>query len=114
MGGYFFVKNHIRDLYLNIIFNTYLKENLDICNQKILIIILKKCQIDPDNFLKDIKDPKIKERLKSIIKDAHYREIFGTPTFLVNNKIFQGQDRLKYALDKYNNQLNYFKVTLTY
>ena len=30
------------------------------------------------------------------------QKIFGTPTFFVNDKIFWGQDRLKFALDEYN------------
>ena len=35
--------------------------------------------------------------------DAHDKGIFGTPTFVVNDKIFWGQDRLVFALDEYNN-----------
>ena len=31
------------------------------------------------------------------------KEIFGAPTFVVNNKIFWGQDRLDYALDELKN-----------
>ena len=33
---------------------------------------------------------------------AHNKEIFGAPTFVVNNKIFWGQDRLEYALEEYS------------
>ena len=29
-------------------------------------------------------------------------DIFGAPTFVVNNKIFWGQDRLEYALEEYD------------
>jgi len=29
--------------------------------------------------------------------------VFGAPTFIVNNKIFWGQDRLEYALDEVKN-----------
>ena len=28
------------------------------------------------------------------------KEVFGAPTFIVNNKIFWGQDRLEYALEE--------------
>ena len=31
---------------------------------------------------------------------AFEKDIFGAPTFVVNNKIFWGQDRLDYALDE--------------
>ena len=30
------------------------------------------------------------------------KRVFGAPTFIVNNKIFWGQDRLEFALDEYN------------
>ena len=29
-------------------------------------------------------------------------EVFGAPTFIVNNKIFWGQDRFEYALEELN------------
>jgi 2-hydroxychromene-2-carboxylate isomerase len=40
--------------------------------------------------------------LKDATKNAHDKEIFGAPTFIVNNKIFWGQDRLEFALDEYD------------
>ena len=36
--------------------------------------------------------------LKKKTDEAFAKGIFGAPTFLVNNKIFWGQDRLEYAL----------------
>ena len=44
----------------------------------------------------------IKEKLKNLTSEAFEKNIFGAPTFVVNNKIFWGQDRLDYALDEYN------------
>ena len=32
---------------------------------------------------------------------AGIKDIFGAPTFIVNEKIFWGQDRLVYALDEF-------------
>ena len=40
--------------------------------------------------------------LIKLTTDAFEKEVFGTPTFLVNNKIFWGQDRLEYALEELN------------
>ena len=45
---------------------------------------------------------KIKDKLKDLTNYAFEKDIFGAPTFVVNNKIFWGQDRLEYALDEYN------------
>ena len=102
MRGYLFINNETKDLYLNLIFDAYWKDNLDISNEEILKSILNRCMIDPINFFDGIKDPKIKDKLKSVTQEAHDKEIFGTPTFVVNNKIFWGQDRLEFALDEYN------------
>jgi|TARA_B110000881_G_C18432507_1_gene441659 2-hydroxychromene-2-carboxylate isomerase len=102
MRGYLLVNNDIKDLYLNVIFEAYWKDNLDISNEKILITLLKKCNINSDNFFEGIANIKIKDQLKNITKEALDKEIFGTPTFTINNKVFWGQDRLEFALDEYN------------
>ena len=102
MRGYLFVNNDIKDLYLNTIFDAYWKNNLDISNEKILISLIEKCKIEPDNFLDGIKNTNIKNKLINITKEAHDKEIFGAPTYAVNDKIFWGQDRLEFALNEYN------------
>ena len=103
MRGYLFINHNLRALYLDIIFEAYWKNDLDISNEKILIKLLEKCKIDINNFFKGVKDPRIKSELKRITMNAHDKGIFGTPTFVVNDKIFWGQDRLVFALDEYNN-----------
>jgi len=102
MRGYLFINNENKDLYLNEMFDAYWNNNLDISSEEILKSILKKCKIDTYSFIEGIKNPKIKEELKNITQEAHDKEIFGAPTFVVNNKIFWGQDRLEFALDEYN------------
>ena len=102
MRGYLFVNSNIKDLYLDVMFNAYWRDNLDISNEKILKSLIKKCNTDPDNFLEGIKNPRIKNELINITKEAHNKEIFGAPTYTINDKIFWGQDRLEFALDEYN------------
>ena len=102
MRGYLFINNKIKDLYLNVIFDAYWKDNLDTSNEEILKTLLKKCKINSDDFFIGINDRKIKDELKNITQAAHKKEIFGAPTFVVNNKIFWGQDRLDFALEEYN------------
>ena len=102
MRGYLFVNNESKNLYLSVMFNAYWNDNLDISNLEILKSLLEKCKIDSNIFFNGIKDLKIKEELKKVTQDAHDKEIFGAPTFVVNNKIFWGQDRLEFALDEYN------------
>jgi 2-hydroxychromene-2-carboxylate isomerase len=102
MRGYLFINNENKDLYLNVIFDAYWKDNLDILNEEIIKSLLKKCKIDPNSFFEGIKNPQIKDKLKDVTKEAHDKEIFGAPTFVVNDKVFWGQDRLEFALDEYN------------
>ena len=102
MRGYLFINSEVKNSYLNEIFDAYWKDNLDTSNEKILESILKKCKINPNDFFDGIKDPKIKDKLKTATQEAHNKEIFGAPTFVVNNKIFWGQDRLEFAIDEYN------------
>ena len=102
MRGYLFINDAIKDTYLNLIFDAYWKDNLDVSNDDVLKTLLENYKIKSNEFLKGTKNPKIKDELKKITQEAHDMEIFGTPTFVVNSKIFWGQDRLEFALDEYN------------
>jgi 2-hydroxychromene-2-carboxylate isomerase len=102
MRGYLSVNLSNRDQYIKTIFDAYWKDDLDISKNEILISLLEQCKINKDIFFKTIKDPVIKEKLIDATKNAHEKEVFGAPTFIVNNKIFWGQDRLEFALDEYN------------
>ena len=102
MRGYIFINDEIKNLYLNKMFDAYWKEDLDTSNEEILKSILEECKINSNYFFNGIKDPKIKDKLKTVTQEAHDKEIFGAPTFVVNNKIFWGQDRFEFALDEYS------------
>src|SRR6056300_286066 len=98
----FSVNSLNRDQYIKTMFDAYWKDDLDISKEEILKPLLDQCKIDKNIFFKTIKDPAIKEKLKDATKNAHEKEVFGAPTFIVNNKMFWGQDRLEFALDEYN------------
>ena len=102
MRGYLFINDKTKDLYLNVIFDAYWKDDLDTSDEKILETLIKKCKINSNDFFDGIKAPKIKDKLKNVTQEAHDKGIFGAPTFVMNNKIFWGQDRLEFALDEYN------------
>ena len=102
MRGYLFINDEVKNLYLNKIFDANWKDNLDTSNEDTLKPILEKCKINSNNFFEGIKDPKVKDKLKAFTQEENEKEIFGAPTFVVNNKIFWGQDRLEFALDEYN------------
>ena len=72
-------------------------------NDKVWNKLLNKLKIDNEEFYNAIKEQNIKNKLIKLTTDAFEKEVFGTPTFKVNNKIFWGQDRLEYALEEIKN-----------
>ena len=102
MRGYISIEQNCKEKYLDICFDAYWKDNIDISHNESLDKILKKSQIDKEFFFKKINEKKIKDELKKFTSDAFEIDIFGAPTFIVNEKIFWGQDRLEYAIDEYN------------
>ena len=102
MRGYISIDQNCKEKYLDICFDAYWKDNIDISQNESLDKILKKSQIDKEIFFKKINEKKIKDELKKFTSDAFEIDIFGAPTFIVNEKIFWGQDRLEYAIDEYN------------
>ncbi len=64
--------------------------------------LIRDLSIDSDEFFQSIKEQSVKDKLIKLTTDAFEKEVFGTPTFIVNNKIFWGQDRLEYALEEFD------------
>ena len=91
--------------YINNFFDAYWQDGLNLNEEKIIITILRKCKIKQADFRKEINNQKIKNKLKKLTQDAFKKDIFGAPTFVVNKKIFWGQDRLDYALKEYKNSI---------
>ena len=100
MRGYLCVKDNKKEEYLNNFFEAYWKEDLDLSNEENIKILLKKLKIDEHDFFNLIQKQDTKDKLKQFTQEAFEKEVFGAPTFIVNNKIFWGQDRLEYALDE--------------
>ena len=102
MRGYLTINDEIKNKFFDLCFDYYWKDNIDLSNIDNLENILKKCSIDKNIFFNDIQNDKIKDELKKMTNSAFEKDVFGAPTFVVNNKIFWGQDRLDYALEEYN------------
>ena len=102
MRGYLSVEDGQKEDYLNIFFDAYWRDNLDLSSDKEFSKLLESLKIDSKIFFEKITQQSIKDTLKKFTNDAFEKEVFGAPTFIVNNKIFWGQDRLEYALDELN------------
>ena len=103
MRGYLFVNHNKKDKFFDVCFDAYWKNNFDISKEENIKKILIECDIETEDFEMGIKDKKIKDELKDLTNIAFQNDVFGAPTFVINQKLFWGQDRLEYALDELNN-----------
>ena len=93
-------EDNFEKLYIEKIFNAIWKDGLNMNDQSIIEKVIKNMDINPKTFLLRVADIKIKDKLKKLTDDALKKGIFGAPTFLINKKIFWGQDRLSYAVNE--------------
>ena len=103
MRGYLFINHNKKDKFFDVCFDAYWKNNFDISKEENIRKILIECDIKTEDFEMGIKDKKIKDELKDLTSIAFQNDVFGAPTFVINQKLFWGQDRLEYALDELNN-----------
>ncbi len=102
MRGFLLIDENKKNKFVDVCFDAYWKNNIDISIPENLLDILSECKIDQNLFENGIKDQKIKDKLKNLTNKAFELNVFGAPTFVINEKLFWGQDRLEYALDEYN------------
>jgi len=100
MRGYLSINDNQKDEYLNVFFDAYWKDNIDLPSEKEFTKLLEILKIDKDFFFDKIKQQSTKNKLKELTNEAFDKEVFGAPTFIANNKIFWGQDRLEYAVEE--------------
>jgi 2-hydroxychromene-2-carboxylate isomerase len=72
-------------------------DSLNLNDEKIFEKFLKNMNINFADFYQKLSEPKIKDDLKNRTETAFKKGIFGAPTFVVNGKMFWGQDRLEFV-----------------
>tara|TARA_B100000700_G_C15050694_1_gene860136 strand:+ start:2055 stop:2642 length:588 start_codon:yes stop_codon:yes gene_type:complete len=101
MRGVIIAENeNFEKLYIEKIFNAIWKDGLNMNDDIVIDKVLKNLDLNPKNFLTKISNPKVKQKLRDLTRQAQDIGIFGAPTFAVGKKIFWGQDRLMYALEE--------------
>ena len=93
-------KKGITQNFINKFFDAIWTNGLNVNENTIVEKLLKNLNIDSTNFLTEANQPNIKDELRKRTDNAHKKGIFGTPSFIVNNKLFWGQDRLEFVLDE--------------
>ena len=93
-------KKNIADKLINKIFDSIWIDDLNLNDEVIVKKLLTKVEINPENFIKESQSIEIKNDLKKRTDNAFSRGVFGCPSFIVNNKLFWGQDRLEFAIEE--------------
>jgi len=91
-------EDNIKNYYIDNIFNTIWQDGLNMNDEIIIQKVLKNLNANPKTFALRSTSSLIKDSLRKKTTEAYEKGIFGAPTFVVNNKIFWGQDRLEFAL----------------
>ena len=86
--------------FIDKVFDAIWKDGLNLNDNKIIEKLLKNLDINAKTFLFESGDLKIKNELKKRTDDAIIKGIFGVPSFIVNNKMFWGQDRIEFVLNE--------------
>ena len=91
-------EDNIKNYYIDYIFNTIWQDGLNMNDDNIIQKVLKNLNINPKTFILRSTSSLIKDSLRNKTKEAYEKGIFGAPTFVSNDKIFWGQDRIEFAL----------------
>ena len=93
-------KKKFAEIFINKIFDAIWRDGINLNDNTIVEKLLKNLDLNPKTFLMEAIDPKIKEELIKKTNDAYKKGIFGAPSFIINNKVFWGQDRLQFVLNE--------------
>jgi len=101
MRGVFIAEeDDFKNYFIDKIFEAIWRDGLNMNDQNIIDKVLKNMNINPKTFFLRASSQNLKNMLKKETQDSYERGVFGAPTFLVNKKIFWGQDRLYFALNE--------------
>ncbi|PJZ53642.1 2-hydroxychromene-2-carboxylate isomerase [Leptospira adleri] len=81
-------------------FQANFAQDQDISSRDVLTPILKKIGVNSEEILQGTSNEEIKNRLRKQTERAASLGIFGAPSFIVNEELFWGDDRLEDALEE--------------
>jgi 2-hydroxychromene-2-carboxylate isomerase len=93
-------EDNFKSYYVDNIYNSIWQDGLNMNDENIIQKILKNLSINPKTFFLRSTSSSIKDSLIKKTNEAYEKGIFGAPSFVANNKIFWGQDRIEFALNE--------------
>ncbi len=68
----------------------------DISNENVILEICKTNKFESSSIITDANSEEIQNEYKNNTKDALSQNVWGSPTFVYNNELFWGQDRIEF------------------
>ena len=103
MRGVFVAEeDSFKSYYIENIFNSIWQDGLNMNDENIVQRVLKNLNVNSKTFLLRATSSAIKEALRKKTSEAYEKGIFGAPSFVSNNKVFWGQDRIEFVLNEAN------------
>ena len=93
-------EDNYKSYYIDNIFNSVWQDGLNMNDENIIEKVLKNLNVNPKTFLLRSTSSSIKDSLKKRTNEAYEKGVFGAPSFISNNKVFWGQDRIEFALNE--------------
>ena len=93
-------KKKLEENLINKVFDAIWKDGLNLNDSTNVEKLLSSLNFEPKTFLNESIQPNIKGELKKRTDNAFEKGIFGAPSFIINNKIFWGQDRIEFVLNE--------------
>ena len=93
-------KKNFAQSFIDNIFEAIWIDGLNLNDNIIVEKLMENLDINPKTFSMEATKPEIKTELQKRTDDAYKKGIFGSPSFIVNNKMFWGQDRLDFVLNE--------------
>ena len=91
-------EDNYKSHYIDSIFNAIWQDGLNMNDENVIQKVLKNLNINPKTFHLRSASSSIKDSLRKKTNEAYEKGIFGAPSFVSNNKIFWGQDRLEFVI----------------
>ena len=93
-------EDNFKSYYIENIFVAIWQDGLNMNDENVVQKILKNLNVNPKTFLLRVTSSSIKDNLRKKTNEAYEKGIFGAPSFVSNNKIFWGQDRIEFAINE--------------
>ncbi len=90
-------EDNYKNYYIDNIYNCIWQDGLNMNDENVLQKVLKNLNVNPKTFFLRAASTSIKESLRKKTNDAFERGVFGAPSFVSNNKVFWGQDRIEFV-----------------